>query len=103
MGASPRLRKRCGGGIDLAYPDLVDHRVYQWEDDMKETDSETIAKRAYEKFVRRGGGHGHHEKDWLEAEKEAKDNKVILDDHYRDNNRMFQGHGERGHRHGGSG
>jgi hypothetical protein len=102
MGASPRLGRR-GGGIDPAYADFVDHRVYQKEDDMKDTYSETIAKRAYEKFVRRGGGHGHHENDWLEAEKEAKDNKVILDDHYRDNNRMFQGHGERGHRHGGSG
>jgi hypothetical protein len=70
---------------------------------MKEINCEAVAKRAYEKFVRRGGGHGHHEKDWLEAEKEVKEDKVIVDSHYRDNNRMFQGHGERGHRHGGSG
>jgi hypothetical protein len=26
-----------------------------------------------------------------------------VDRHYKDNNRMFQSHGERGHRHGGSG
>jgi hypothetical protein len=68
---------------------------------MKETDCETIAKRAYEKFVRRGGGHGDHEKDWLEAESAVKEDMV--GSQYRDNNRMFQGHGERGHRHGGSG
>jgi hypothetical protein len=66
---------------------------------MKETDSEAIATRAYEKFVQRGGGHGHHQKDWLEAEREVMENKVIVDSHYRDNNRMFQSHGERGHRH----
>ena len=67
---------------------------------MKATECEAIAKRAYEKFVKRGSGHGHHEKDWLEAEKELRADKVIVDNHYRDNNRMFQGHGDRGHRHG---
>lgn len=40
----------------------MDHQVYQREDDMKKTECEAIAKRAYEKFVQRGGGHGHHEK-----------------------------------------
>lgn len=40
---------------------------------MKETDCEAVAKRAYEKFVKRGGEHGHDEKDWLEAEKEIKE------------------------------
>jgi hypothetical protein len=81
----------------------VDPWVYQREDDMNETDSEAIARRAYEKFVRRGGWHGHHEQDWLEAEKEVKEGQVSVDSHYRDNNRMFQSHGGRGHRHGGSG
>jgi hypothetical protein len=28
---------------------------------------------------------------------------VSVDSHYRDNNRMFQSHGDRGHRHGSSG
>jgi hypothetical protein len=70
---------------------------------MNETDREAIARRASEKFVRRGGWHGHHEQDWLEAEKEVKEDPVSVDSHYRDNNRMFQSHGGRGHRHGGSG
>ena len=33
----------------------------------------------------------------------TREDKVIVDSHYKDNNRMFQSHGERGHRHGGSG
>ena len=70
---------------------------------MNETEREAIAKRAHDKFVQRGGWHGHHEHDWLEAEKEVKEGNVIVDRNYRDNNRMFQSHGERGHRHGGSG
>ncbi len=34
--------------------------------------NEAIAKRAYEKFLARGGVHGSHEQDWLEAERELK-------------------------------
>jgi len=33
-------------------------------------DTENIARRAYERFEMRGGEHGHHEEDWLEAERE---------------------------------
>jgi hypothetical protein len=93
LGTALRQGRRRGGIQDLPF--------YQREDDMKASDSEVIAKRAYEKFVRRGGEHGHHERDWLEAEHEFKEGKTIVDSQYRDNNRMFQGHGERGHRHGG--
>ena len=57
----------------------------------------------HEKFVLRGGWHGHREQERFEAEKAVKESIVSVDHHYRDNNRMFQGHGERGHRHGGSG
>jgi len=56
-----------------------------------------------EEFVQRGGWHGHRENERLEAEKAVKEHNVSVDSHYRDNNRMFQSHGERGHRHGGSG
>jgi hypothetical protein len=56
-----------------------------------------------EKFVQAGGWHGYREHEWQEAEKAVKESKVNVDIHYRDNNRMFQSHGERGHRHGGSG
>ena len=33
---------------------------------------EAIAKRAYEKFLTRGGSHGNHQQDWLEAERELR-------------------------------
>jgi hypothetical protein len=33
---------------------------------------EQIARRAYELFLSRGGQHGHHEDDWLQAERELK-------------------------------
>ncbi len=56
-----------------------------------------------EKFVQRCGRCGHREHERLEAEKAVKGCNVNVDSHYRDNNRMFQSHGERGHRHGGSG
>jgi len=55
------------------------------------------------KFVPPSGGHGHREHERLEAEKAVKERNVSEDSHYRDNNRMFQSHGERGHRRGGSG
>lgn len=56
-----------------------------------------------EPFVRWGGWHGHRGQERLEAEKAVTKCNVSVDSHYRDNNRMFQSHGERGHRHGGSG
>lgn len=33
---------------------------------------EQIAKRAYEIFLARGAGHGQHEQDWAQAERELK-------------------------------
>jgi hypothetical protein len=33
---------------------------------------EQIARRAYEIFLARGGGHGRHEDDWFRAERELK-------------------------------
>src|SRR5208337_4782217 len=56
-----------------------------------------------EKVVQRDDWHGHGEHERLEAEKAVKKCNVIEDSHYRDNNRMFQSHGERGHRKSGSG
>jgi hypothetical protein len=53
-----------------------------------------------EKDAQRGGGYGQPEHERAEPEKAVKGN---VDSHYRDENRMFQSHGERGHRHGGSG
>ena len=56
-----------------------------------------------EKRVQRGVCHGHREHERPEAAMAVKKSDVIVDSHYRDNNRMFQSHGDRGHRHGGGG
>jgi hypothetical protein len=56
-----------------------------------------------EKIVPEGDWYGHREQDRRHAEKDFKEGDVNVDSHYRDNNRMFQSHGERGHRHGGNG
>jgi hypothetical protein len=34
-----------------------------------------IRRRAFERYLERGGGHGSHFDDWLEAEKELKSKK----------------------------
>jgi hypothetical protein len=57
----------------------------------------------HETLVKRSGWQGQREHDRREAEKLVKASRVSVDSHYRDNNRMFQNHGDRGHRHGGSG
>jgi|GraSoiStandDraft_30_1057271.scaffolds.fasta_scaffold1864393_1 hypothetical protein len=36
----------------------------------RKSDPAQVAQRAYERFVQRGGEHGHDQEDWLEAEKE---------------------------------
>jgi Protein of unknown function (DUF2934) len=46
------------------------------------------------------GWSGHHEHERPEAQKGGNESDVSVDGHDRDNNRMFQNHGERGHRHG---
>ena len=56
-----------------------------------------------EKCAQLDGWHGDREHERLEAEKPVKERNVSADGHYRDNNRMFQSHGERGHRRDGSG
>ncbi len=33
---------------------------------------ELVARRAYEKFLERGGSHGRHAQDWLAAERELR-------------------------------
>lgn len=37
-----------------------------------EPSEEEIRLRAYHRFLHRGGQHGHHEDDWIEAENELK-------------------------------
>ena len=49
-----------------------------------------------EKFAHGDGRHGDREQE--RPEKRLKEGIASADSHYRDNNRMFQSHGERGHR-----
>jgi Protein of unknown function (DUF2934) len=53
-----------------------------------------------DKYVQRDCWHRYREHARPEPEKAV---KLRVDTHYTDDNRMFQRHGERGHRHGGSG
>jgi hypothetical protein len=53
-----------------------------------------------EKVAQGDGWRGDREQERREAEKHLNDGNANVDSHYRDNNRMFQSHGERGHRHG---
>ena len=62
-----------------------------------------LAKGKNEKFVQGDGWHEDREHERREAEESFKAANASVDSHYRDNNRMFQSHGERGHRHGGNG
>jgi hypothetical protein len=36
----------------------------------RENRSDSVARRAYERFQMRGGEHGHDQEDWFEAERE---------------------------------
>jgi hypothetical protein len=36
-------------------------------------DRERIQRRAYERYQERGGGHGHDQEDWYEAERETRE------------------------------
>ena len=59
-----------------------------------------LAKGKKEKFVQGDGWHEDREFERQDAGKKIKEDNANLDIHYRDNNRMFQNHGDRGHRHG---
>ena len=46
----------------------------QWQnstEELRETDAERIARRAYERFEARGGEHGKDQDDWFAAEDEV--------------------------------
>ncbi|QVL30001.1 DUF2934 domain-containing protein [Telmatocola sphagniphila] len=53
-----------------------------------------------EKLVQGDGWEGDRALESREAEENFKAHNASVDSQYRDNNRMFQSHGNRGHRHG---
>lgn len=52
-------------------PDPV-HPARSREPQVTEIDREAIARRAYERYEKRGRTPGHEQEDWLEAERELK-------------------------------
>jgi hypothetical protein len=59
-----------------------------------------VAEGTNEKLVGRDGRRLDHSLETQAAGENAKALNGSVDSHYRDNNRMFQRHGDRGHRHG---
>jgi hypothetical protein len=59
-----------------------------------------LARGAIDQFVGRDHRQLDHELGTQAMQENAKALNRGIDSHYRDNNRMFQRHGERGHRHG---
>jgi hypothetical protein len=53
------------------------------------------------RFVEGDGRRGYRELESREAEENFKAGNASVDSHYQDNNRMFQSHDDRGHRHDG--
>ena len=60
-----------------------------------------LVERKNEPFAWQVGRDEDRAQERMHADKAVKADHVNVDSHYRDNNRMFQTHGERGHRHGG--
>lgn len=55
-----------------ASPDDVNANDLTAPPDLPGNDSERVARRAYERFLTRGGEHGHDREDWFEAEREMR-------------------------------
>jgi hypothetical protein len=70
-GAQPSKPRRARAG---AKPTARDASSDQTRSDSmaSEPSEEEIRLRAYQRYVERGGSHGRHFDDWLEAEKELK-------------------------------
>jgi hypothetical protein len=101
---------------DNALIDAMDRRVdiqlcafHKWEAAGKPTGDGTqfwleaereLSVSGTEKSEFRDGRRHDHSRETQAAEENAKALNASVDSHYRDNNRMFQSHGDRGHRHG---
>ena len=71
-----------------------------WLEAEQELAEHELRRGAIDQFVGRDHRQLDHEIGSHAAEENAKALNRGVDSHYRDNNRMFQRHGERGHRHG---
>ena len=74
--------------------------VHFWLKAEHELAEHELARGAIDQFVGRDHRQSDHELGTVAAQENAKALNRGVDSHYRDNNRMFQRHGDRGHRHG---
>ena len=66
----PRVNKPANGSSDSPKPVRASKKSNGGADPFNDPDS--VARRAYEIFQRRGGNHGADLDDWLEAERELR-------------------------------
>jgi hypothetical protein len=74
--------------------------VHFWLKAEQELAEHELARGAIDQFVGRDHRQLDHELGNKAAQENAKALNRSVNSHYRDNNRMFQRHGDRGHRHG---
>jgi len=60
---------------DIPEPGDAADRALRSESMASEPSEEDIRLRAYQRYLERGGAHGAHFEDWLEAERELKERK----------------------------
>ena len=71
-----RKSRKTKPGADQAEPRAADISnaagvtASAWSDEVL---ADRIAERAYQRFLERGGEHGHDREDWLEAERECRE------------------------------
>ena len=77
--AAPPKARRSKASTGAPPPDtlgvLPDTIAMQSGVEGHETTEDDIRRRAYERYVERGGGHGTDFEDWLEAEREVRSRK----------------------------
>ena len=74
--------------------------VHFWLKAEQELAEHELSRGAIDQFVGRDHRQLDHELGTQAVQENAKALNRGVDSHYRDNNRMFQRHGDRGHRHG---
>jgi hypothetical protein len=92
-----------------SHKDIQLHAFHKWEVAGKPTGDgvhfwleaeKELAEGRTEKSIGVDGRSLDHSLETQAAQENAKALDASVDSHYRDNNRMFQSHGDRGHRHG---
>jgi hypothetical protein len=70
--ADPSARPTAEGPADLTAPQSTTPHTMASQSMTSEPSEEDIRRRAYHRYLERGGGHGMDFQDWLDAERELK-------------------------------